>query len=212
VILDPPRRALVTGAHPDDPELGAGGTMARLVALGTDVTCWLACVPDRVDDRRLEASDGAKRLGVHMQIASVGIGRHVSEIAPHVLVGAVDDLLLALEPEVIFTHWPDDPHQDHRLVASAVMASARRTAADFYFYGPTDLRAPTANAFAPTTFVDISSVMDAKTAAVSAHASQIERKSMSGWQDRMHRQAAWYGTIAGVDLAEGFTVLRQLLA
>ena len=59
---------LVFGAHPDDLEIGMGGTISKLITLGYNVIMVIATLPnftssDKKDERKLEAKSSATILG-----------------------------------------------------------------------------------------------------------------------------------------------------
>ena len=61
-------KILVFGAHPDDIEIGMGGTITKLVKLGHDVIMVITTLPnftiaDNKEERKLEAISSATILG-----------------------------------------------------------------------------------------------------------------------------------------------------
>jgi LmbE family N-acetylglucosaminyl deacetylase len=114
-----PRRILALGAHPDDIEIGCGGTILRLIAerRGLEVL-WVAfgATPERAAEAR--ASAGAFLREV--QAARVVVRDYRDGFLPY-SGAAVKDEFEALKhefsPDVIFTHYRHDRHQDHRLVS-----------------------------------------------------------------------------------------------
>src|SRR4051812_24991432 len=110
---------VAVGAHPDDPETGCGGTIARLAGDGHRVTVVYltrgeAGVKhgDRATTARLrtsEALSGAGILGAKAVFANQIDGETSAspEQSKH-----FTDLLRSLRPEIVFTHWPHDTHRD----------------------------------------------------------------------------------------------------
>jgi LmbE family N-acetylglucosaminyl deacetylase len=120
-------RLLVVGAHSDDAEIGAGGTIARLVAERPDVeVTWVVLAADD-GARAVEGRASADRLleGVAHQVF---LGTLRDSYLPY-LGGAAKEALAvhqALEPDLILGPRRDDAHQDHRLVAELVPQLFRR--------------------------------------------------------------------------------------
>ena len=114
-----PKRILALGAHSDDIEIGCGGTILRLVAerCGLEVL-WIvfAATPERAEEAR--ASAGAFLEGV--STAHVVVRDYRDGFLPY-SGAAVKDEFEALKrdfsPDVVFTHYRDDRHQDHRLIS-----------------------------------------------------------------------------------------------
>src|SRR5712691_3173067 len=116
---DRPKRILALGAHPDDIEIGCGGTILRLLAerRGLEVL-WVvfSSTPERAAEAR--ASAGAFLEGV--PTARVVVRDYRDGFLPY-SGAAVKDEFEALKrefsPDLVFTHYRDDRHQDHRLIS-----------------------------------------------------------------------------------------------
>lgn len=114
-----PLRVLCLGAHPDDIEIGCGGTMLQLArgARPAEFT-WIVLSGDA--RRAQEARCSAHLFLSSAARASVIVKDYRDGFFPH--VGAsikeyFEDLKHEQAPDVIFTHNRLDRHQDHRLIA-----------------------------------------------------------------------------------------------
>jgi len=121
-------RLLVTGAHPDDAEIGAGATIARLVSErpGIEVT-WLVLAA--ADARRAdEARASAERLLASTGRFSVDVRAMRDGFLPFIGEAPKDALIehAATDPDVIIGPRLDDAHQDHRLLAELMRQVFRR--------------------------------------------------------------------------------------
>jgi len=114
-----PRRVLALGAHCDDIEIGCGGTLLRLIATrpGLEVLWVVFCSsPERAQEARASAADflqGVAHSRVMVQEFRDGFlpysGAAVKE--------AFEALKASFSPDLVFTHYREDRHQDHRLVS-----------------------------------------------------------------------------------------------
>jgi LmbE family N-acetylglucosaminyl deacetylase len=119
-LPDPAERlkVLCLGAHSDDIEIGAGGTLLEWMAQGRklDVTwCVLSGAGSREDEARRSARDflsGATSSRVDVQLFKDGFFPTQGEE----IKGWFEGLKKETEPDVILTHRRDDAHQDHREV------------------------------------------------------------------------------------------------
>ncbi len=107
---------LCLGAHSDDIEIGAGGTLLRWIAQGMalDISwCVLGAVGEREYEARASASDfleGAASAKVEVQpFRNSFFPMHGAEIKDW-----FEELKARVTPDVILTHRRDDAHQDHR--------------------------------------------------------------------------------------------------
>jgi LmbE family N-acetylglucosaminyl deacetylase len=114
-----PIRLLCIGAHPDDIEIGAGGTISRLAGDGRLAAVdWLVLTGAgaRVDEARKGAAaflDGGPAATLHLESFRDGFlpTRHAD------VKEAFEALKARVHPDLILTHRREDLHQDHRLVA-----------------------------------------------------------------------------------------------
>lgn len=116
-----PLRLLCLGAHPDDIEIGCGGTVLRLLAERQDTLVrWTVFSGNR--ERRCEAEasacdflGGIPRANRQIEIHAFRDGYFPAQIA------AIKDEFEALhrgfEPDLVLTHARTDLHQDHRTIA-----------------------------------------------------------------------------------------------
>jgi LmbE family N-acetylglucosaminyl deacetylase len=114
-----PLSILCVGAHSDDVEIGAGGTLLRL--LGERPGChvrWVVFSADdlREDEARRSTADFLADAASHEVI----VHRFRESYFPYVgadIKDAFEDLKSGPVPDIVFTHRRDDEHQDHRTIA-----------------------------------------------------------------------------------------------
>jgi LmbE family N-acetylglucosaminyl deacetylase len=199
------RTVIAIGAHPDDIELGVGGTLAALTDAGTKVVMAICSVPADYDTRCAEARAAAAILGAELRILMQDACKRIEDIKHYQLVGLLDDLVKDLRPAAILTHGPTDFHRDHVVVFDACLSTQRLQPFDFYSYLPTMCR-PVPVPFQPRAYIDISSTIDKKMAAIAAHQSQFYSRGITF---EMYRDFARInGRMVGVEYAEGLDVGR----
>ena len=114
-----PLRVLLLGAHADDIEIGCGGTVLDLAQRYPRLAVhWV--VLSAGPERKREAETGAARFLVRVAEREVIIEDFRDGYFPYE-GGRVKDAFEALKarvaPDLVLTHYRDDAHQDHRLVA-----------------------------------------------------------------------------------------------
>ncbi len=114
-----PIRILCLGAHSDDIEIGCGGSLLRLTESYTNITChWVVFTAE--GPRAREARSGARRFlrrAAHtlVELHSFRNGFFPSLTAE--IKSVFEELKKAVSPDLIFTNYRGDLHQDHRTVA-----------------------------------------------------------------------------------------------
>jgi LmbE family N-acetylglucosaminyl deacetylase len=111
--------ALVIGAHPDDIEIGAGGTILRLAAEGQLAAVrWVVLSADgaRADEARGSAEAFLAAVP-ERTITVLGLKDGYFPYIGSEVKDVFEELKSGADPDLILTHRQTDAHQDHRLVA-----------------------------------------------------------------------------------------------
>jgi LmbE family N-acetylglucosaminyl deacetylase len=208
-----PLNVVCVGAHPDDPESGCGGTLARYAAAGHRVTVIYltrgeAGIAGKSHEeaakiRTAEAEAACKLIGAKPVFAGQIDG--ATEVSRD-RMQALHKLMAAEEPNVVFTHWPLDTHPDHQaaslLTVRAYLASGRRF--PIYFFevnsGSQTL------GFQPTVYVDITATRERKKAALLSHRSQ---DGESIYRKHHEVMETFRGRELSVAAAEAFVALAR---
>jgi LmbE family N-acetylglucosaminyl deacetylase len=199
------RRVLAIGAHPDDVELGCGGTLAKFVDAGHEVRALVLSSGERGGTARARVSEvdvGGKRIGV----AGVEVLPFPdTDLAAHenALVAAIERVVERFNPDIILTHSGNDQHQDHRAVHTATLRAGRRHPSILCYESPS----ATAD-FRPSVFVDVQDYLEVKVRAVAAHRDQAGKPYMRG--EKLRGLAIFRGAQAKVRHAEGYEPVRML--
>ena len=220
------RRALALGAHPDDVELQAGGTLATWARQGVrvELACFTAGEKGSHDPkadpaevaalRRREAAAAAAALGAAPQVHFLGAvdGELEATIALRL---AVARLLRTVRPDVVLGHDPWRRwllHPDHR-AAGLLTVDGVVAARDPLYALPAGEQLPAHRPHtillfgtdAPDEVVEVTAAMDAKLAAIAAHGSQVGDQ-----EDLRRRVRTWNAAIGfdfGLPYAEAFHAL-----
>lgn len=200
-------RVLVFGAHPDDIEIGMGGTIARHVEAGHDVLMVVATLPSPREERLREAEEGARILGARLEMLDVPLdelGQNRDTIR------RFDRLLTSVDPHLVYTHWDQDSHQDHNAVSRAVISAARRNRCSLLMYEQTIPGGVVPGGFKAQSFVDISEFMERKRDSILVHATQIELNGGDWWLEGVRGRAMYRGYQMNVRYAEAFEVVKLI--
>lgn len=205
---------LVIGAHPDDCEIGAGGTIAAYVQRGHRAIVVNFRVPHDGEDpaappaghRRLEGENAVRALGGEYVCFSLDR----EDIQPNSrLIGLIDGILAEHRPSAVFTHWLGDSHPEHIATTRAVLAATRKNQCSVYQYEATVPGGITPHSFRPQKFVDVSDVMDVKLRSLACHETQIATYG-DGWIEAIRGRAAHRGFQMGRRYAEAFEVVKEI--
>ena len=174
---------LVIGPHPDDQELGMGGTIARLVSQGhrvhlIDMTNGEPTPRGSIETRAKESAAAAKVLGVERTLLGLKNREVVHDLASRHKLAA---LIRVHKPNVMFLPYPVDAHPDHVAVTricedarfDAKLSKTDIPGEPWYpkriiYYYCTHLRMN----FQPTFCIDISDQIEQKIAACHCYESQ----------------------------------------
>lgn len=226
--VDELKRVMVIGAHPDDPEFGAGGTIAKLAAQGKEITYVLATSGDKgshdpnvrpgqlATRREQEQRDAAKVLGVKEVIYL----RYADGILENTLAlrARLAHIIRQHKPHIIFAIDPWRHYQlapDHRAAGYAAL-DALWAAREWHIfaeqlYGDEEpWRVSQAYLYWTDNadhFEDITDFIDKKVAALACHASQVGTDTEK-LDARMRERSKAVGEPLGMAYAEGFKLIK----
>lgn len=116
---DEPLEVLCLGAHSDDIEIGCAGTIQRMLIEHPKARCHWIVFSGGEGERASEARASASAL-LGDRAASIQVESFKDAYFPYhgsQVKGFFDDLKRRIRPDVVFTHYHADLHQDHRLLA-----------------------------------------------------------------------------------------------
>lgn len=186
------KKALIIGAHPDDPESMAGGTMIMLKNQGCEVvsvyfTQGEGGIVGKSEEetakiRHQEALDACAVLGVRAEFLTQVDGR--SEINKE-RYAEMKALIEREKPDLVITHWPIDSHRDHRNCSILVYDAWRQTGHSFDLYYTEVMSGLQTQNFIPTSYVDITPARELKLKAYLMHVSQCNDGNIQKYHDTM---------------------------
>jgi LmbE family N-acetylglucosaminyl deacetylase len=122
-----PLSVLCLGAHSDDIEIGAGGTILSWIAAGVELDVhW--CVLSAIGPRGDEAQASADAFLAKVPRKKIELATFKDGFYPYrgeELKAWMEDLKARATPDVVLTHRRDDAHQDHREVCGLTWNSFR---------------------------------------------------------------------------------------
>lgn len=197
---------LAVGAHPDDVELGIGGTLAAHRSAGDQVvilTLSRGARGGEAGDRMGESMAAAELIGARLFMEDLEDTR-ISESDPTVTI--IERVVAQVQPTVVYTHSAHDRHQDHRAVHRAAMV-ATRTVPAFACY-----QSPSATVdYRPTRFVGIDGFTATKLALLACFGSQSGIRSYMQ-DDFVLATSRYWSRYGGGQHCEPLEVIREASA
>jgi LmbE family N-acetylglucosaminyl deacetylase len=206
-------KIVCVGGHPDDPESGCGGTLARYAALGHRVTILYLTRGERgISGKTLDEAARIRTGEAERACSILGtIPKFAGQIdgATEITREAIDRFVPLIRdeaPDVVFTHWPIDSHPDHQAASVLTMRAwyALKQAFPIYFF-EVDAGEQTIG-FRPTTYIDVTAVRETKKKALFAHESQHGDAIYRDYHEPME---SFRGREIRVAAAEAFVALDR---
>ena len=196
---------LAVGAHPDDIELGSGGTLYKAVQAG-------ACVIALYMTRGGKCSNTVVRMRESTEAMHILGAKEVkfenfpdTEIPDSFeAINCLEQYAIKYQPDLVLTHSINDTHQDHRRVAWLAMSAFRNVPKILAFETPRVIPA----AFLPNYFVNITGCVEKKWEALRCHVSQRGKRYIA--YESTVNLASFRGSQVGVAAAEAFEIVKYL--
>jgi len=209
-------RLLAVGAHPDNIELGCGGTLALYKKKGHEVYTLVLTRGEASGDpivRQRECEQAAKTIGVDKVFFG---GLHDTKVTEGIeTIMEIENVINSVKPDIVFSNSQKDQHQDHRNNGLASLSAARNVQKVLLYESPAAFRE-----FCPQIFVNIDSTLNIKLKALEAYASQASKRPFCSTNSHSESTrvvnaseglALFRGFQAGVSVAEAFEVGKFLL-
>ncbi len=183
------------GAHIDDAELWAGGTLLNYKDNGHQVNVIIRDTQDKLRKKEQEES-------------SIVSGFDVSY---YKTVGLLRDRLTAVIPDILITHWDEDSHPDHRQTSLDVLRAVKQCWIKHkkptqFFFCDTYNKLGLYGEFSPTKYVDVSSVIERKRSMIMPFKSQ----GPEFYIEKVEMLTRLYGSRCRCEHAEGFKQFNYL--
>jgi LmbE family N-acetylglucosaminyl deacetylase len=226
LLDDIPQRALAIYAHPDDPDISCGGTLAKWARAGSEIHVVVCAAGDKgstdphadrediVNRRADEARQAAAILNVvEVHLLGKPDGELDNDVALREELVALmrrhqPDVVVCPDPTAVFFGAHHYNHRDHRSVGWAALDAAAPASGSSRYFPDAGPAFPIHEALMsgsnePNVWIDIESTIDQKLLAVARHQSQLT--DANDWFASALRDGAQHaGQQAGVRYAEAF--------
>lgn len=203
MILDS-KLILAVGAHPDDIELGCGGTLCQASRRGIKVVAVYLTKGEHSGngvDRMQESKKALTLLG----LKDIYFGNFPDTEIPssHKTIDFLEKFFVKYKPDAILTHTTNDTHQDHRQVGWLSISAFRNAQKILAYETPR-----VTSTFSPNYFVDVSDCIKAKWKSLKCHTSQNSKRYLA--YESMVNLASFRGSQVNIRAAEAFEVVKYV--
>ena len=211
---------LFLGAHPDDIELGCGGTICYFIEKENEVYCYhltngeysdINGKPIRTFDEIVECTNKSLGLlGVQEENIYYSNTPATELQVNKETISELQKFIINHNIKTIFTHPnPDTYHQDHRAAHNISMASARRFVKNIFLF---EIMFNFASGLMiPNYYIDISKYIENKKKALRLHQPEYNKYGKERWIESNVSLAKFRGMQVETEYAEAFYVMRYLL-
>ncbi len=219
------KNVLAIVAHPDDEAIGCGGALIKHQQQGDAIT--IIYMTDGVSARGNNSTESSSRNKMADKIGRyLNAKQHFFNFPDNQMdqtpllniIKSIESVTEKIAPDIIYTHHICDLNVDHRIVHQAVLTAFRpfpntKPVAIYAFEvnSSTEWNTPnSANAFIPTSFIDISKQINNKIELPEIYQTEMHNYPHSRSIESIEALAKVRGSSVGVSFAEAFMLIREL--
>jgi len=227
------KNCLVVAAHPDDEILGCGGTILRLSKSGCQV--YIAIFGEGVASRQNMQEQLMQEEVAHLQKVSRSVAEQMGikeifffglpdnqfDTVPLLdIVRIVERLIETYHIQMVLTHHGGDLNIDHSVTFRAVLTATRPVQGGsvkklYTFETPSSTEwafSKLLTAFKPNIYVDIADTLETKIKMFQLYTGEIRDFPHPRSPEALHSLAARRGSSAGLEAAEAFETIREIIS
>lgn len=220
-------KVMVVAPHPDDETLGCGGTLLKHLQAGDEIY-WVIMTQmetrqgfkeEVIARRNKEIKSVSARYGFSKTYQGGFATMELDKYSMVELVDFVSNAVKDAQPNIIYMPFPGDIHSDHTIVYEAVKSCTK----SFRYPSVTSLRVyetlsetdfalqTNSSGFQPNLFVSIGDFLDEKIEIMKIFDSELGQHPFPRSERAIRAQATLRGTVAGVEAAEAFMTIREIV-
>jgi len=223
---------LVVAAHPDDEVLGCGGTIAKHAQSGDKAHILIIAEgatsrhekrdvkksDDELNTLRLSAFKAAQVMGAEKPRFGNFPDNRLDGVDLLDIVKLIETVVKEVQPHTVYVHHSGDLNIDHQVVHRAVLTACRplpgfcvKNIFAYETVSSTEWGVETQTPFRPTRFINISNTYLDKLAALEAYKTEIRPYPHARSIDNIKALARTRGATVGLEFAEAYAVVREIL-
>ncbi len=220
-------KVLVIAPHPDDETLGCGGVILRSVAEGHEVH-WLIVTEMKTENGFSETkisgrNEEIKKVAKEYGFAGVHQAKfpttRLDTIPKAQVVEAISSVVASVQPHTIYLPYRNDVHSDHAVVFDAAISCTKtfrypyvKRILSYETLSETEFSLrPDDSGFKPNVFIDVTKFAQKKIDIMKIYAGEMGKFPFPRSEQAMLAQMQLRGSQAGVEAAESFMLLKEIL-
>ena len=221
------KKILAVAVHPDDETLGCGGALLKHKKNGDDIY-WLIITSmyledgwtaERIESRRNEINRVSEMYGFAAVHCLDFPSTRLDTIVMKDLIAEISKIIQKVEPDLIYIPNRSDIHTDHQIVFKAIMSCTKIFRCPFIkkilmceCLSETEFSpAMPADAFIPNVFVDIEGFLEEKIKIMTMYRDEMGSFPFPRSEENIRALAMYRGATAGVEIAEAFVLLKEVI-
>ena len=207
------KKILFIGAHFDDVEIGCGGSIKKFIKLGHKIKILVIShseirniknnkiIRDRIVAKN-EFLNSTKILGVKkFKVLNFETNNILYNDK---LISKIREEIDSFKPNMVFTHWNKDIHQDHKAISEASLSACRHIESILMYQSNNYIGDENFNA---NLYIDISKFFKYKLKAIKCYKTEMKRVK-NKWLNQIKNKDNNNGSLINVKFAENFKVIK----
>ncbi len=221
------KKILAVAVHPDDETLGCGGALLKHKNNGDDIY-WLIITSidvengwekDKVESRQKEIDSVSKMYGFCVTHSLNFPTTRLDTIPMKDLISEISKIIQKVEPDIIYVPNRSDIHTDHQVAFKAIMSCTKvfrnsfiRKILMYECLSETEFSPSLqTDVFIPNVFVDITGFLEEKIKIMKMYRGEMGAFPFPRSEENIRALAMYRGATAGVEAAEAFVLLKEVL-
>ena len=221
------KKILAVAVHPDDETLGCGGALLKHKNNGDDIY-WLIITSidvengwekDKVESRRREIDSVSKMYGFCVTHSLNFPTTRLDTIPMKDLISEILKIIQKIKPDIIYVPNRSDIHTDHQVAFKAIMSCTKvfrnsfiRKILMYECLSETEFSPSLqTDVFIPNVFVDITGFLEEKIKIMKMYRGEMGTFPFPRSKENIRALAMYRGATAGVEAAEAFVLLKEVL-